>query len=80
MKTKHPFSCDYCGTRKQASNNWCLRDLLLENFSIAKWNEAKAGVETHDGKPQFEHICSETCAAKALNKWFGKQGVVSVDS
>jgi hypothetical protein len=61
------YQCSYCPTMKGATNHWWLRYALVEaHFWLIPWDEDKAQSEDH------EHICSESCALKALAKWLGK--------
>jgi hypothetical protein len=74
MKLTAPYQCDYCGVLKGESNHWWLRfrqaddskRLATLNFTLLRWNDKKAG------RADFEHICSEACAVKALSKWMAQ--------
>lgn len=57
------YRCDYCSKLKGESNRWWLGQPDGEHFTLARW-DATLG----DGNG-FEHICSESCATKALSKW-----------
>jgi len=65
VKVREPYRCDYCQKPKGESNHWWLRDTMVGLFVLSRWDEAEAA---GDGR---EHICSESCAAKALSKWMG---------
>jgi len=60
------YRCDYCSKLKGESNRWWLGQPDGEHFTLALW-DAKLG----DGDG-FEHICSESCATKALSKWMAQ--------
>jgi len=66
MKVRYPYKCDYCLNQKGETNHWWLRPHETERFTLLAWDEARAG---HEG---YEHICSESCAAKALSKWMAR--------
>ena len=57
------YRCDYCSKLKGESNRWWLGQPDGEHFTLALW-DATLG----DGNG-YEHICSESCATKALSKW-----------
>jgi len=40
----------------------------MEQFSLLRWDNTLANTEG------YEHICSESCAAKALSKWMTHGG------
>ncbi len=63
MKIECPYRCDYCLNMKGETNHWWLRPVHAEQFSLLRWDNALANAEG------YEHICSESCAAKALSKW-----------
>jgi hypothetical protein len=68
MKLSAPYKCDYCSNIKGETNHWWLRDLTLRIFALLAWDHGQPDAES-DGKPFYEHICSEACAVKALAKW-----------
>jgi hypothetical protein len=57
------YRCDYCSKLKGESNRWWLGQPDGERFTLALW-DVTAGDENG-----LEHICSESCATKALSKW-----------
>ena len=57
------YRCDYCSKLKGESNRWWLGQPDGEHFTLALWD---ATLGDGDG---YEHICSESCATKALSKW-----------
>ena len=59
----HSHRCDYCSNLKGESNHWWLRVRDQDEFTLQSWDDARADA------PGYEHICSESCAAKALSKW-----------
>jgi hypothetical protein len=63
MRVHSPYRCDYCSNLKGETNHWWLRLLDREHFSLQRWDTTLADT------PGYEHICSESCAAKALSKW-----------
>jgi hypothetical protein len=74
MKLPSPYVCDECGTQKKESNHWWLvvplsmlsatvRDYDARVFIIAVWSPALAESQG------VAHLCSESCATKALSKW-----------
>lgn len=85
MKLPTPYQCDYCGTIKKESNNWWLLNVntgvtvtqgvngpsvaALDQFLLLTWHIAL--VDNDD----YEHICSESCAIKALSKWMHRNKV-----
>jgi hypothetical protein len=67
MKVACPYKCDYCLNQKGATNHWWLRPQNSERFTLLAWDDGQAGEEG------CEHICSESCAAKALSKWMARR-------
>ena len=63
MRVHSPYRCDYCSNMKGETNHWWLRPPDREHFTLHRWDPALADV------PGYEHICSESCASKALSKW-----------
>lgn len=71
MKLTAPYKCDYCDRQKGENNHWWLGlspdsigyPLRERAFVLIAWNDAAAE------EPNVEHICSESCASKALSKW-----------
>ena len=63
MRVHSPYRCDYCSNMKGETNHWWLRLPDRERFTLQRWDATLADV------PGYEHICSESCAAKALSKW-----------
>jgi hypothetical protein len=63
MKVHSPYRCDYCLNLKGETNHWWLRPPDRQFFTVLRWDATLAGTEG------YEHICSESCAAKALSKW-----------
>jgi hypothetical protein len=63
----HSYRCDYCSNLKGESNHWWLRapgkKPGRKTFMLQCWDGMQADVTG------YEHICSESCAAKALSKW-----------
>ena len=57
------YRCDYCSNLKGEGNRWWLGRLDREHFMLARWD---ATLADRDG---YEHICSESCATKAVSKW-----------
>jgi hypothetical protein len=74
MKVRCPYKCDYCQNQKGETNHWWLRPRDTEMFTLLAWDEALAGEEGN------EHICSESCAAKALSKWMARRQFNKSDS
>ncbi len=68
MRVHSPYRCDYCLNLKGETNHWWLRPQDREQFMLLRWDAALADV------PGYEHICSESCAAKALSKWMTQAG------
>ena len=66
MKVHSPYRCDYCLNLKGETNHWWLRPVDREQFRLLRWDTALADVEG------YEHICSESSAAKALSKWMAQ--------
>ncbi len=69
MRVSCPYRCDYCLTQKGETNHWWLRPIDAEQFRLLAWDQALAD------KEGYEHICSESCAAKALSKWMARASV-----
>jgi len=68
MRIAAPYKCDYCGEQKRETNHWWLRNLLVKDaFLLDTWTDLKAATD------DYEHICSEACATKALSKWMATQ-------
>lgn len=82
-KVPSPWSCDYCGVHKGGANHWWLllknsQDLTtglanIQVFALLPWSDKMA--DEKDGKEEYlhQHICSESCANKALSQWMGRQ-------
>lgn len=70
MKVRYPYQCDYCSNYKGETNHWWLRPHDAERFTLMAWDEALAGGEG------YEHICSESCAAKALSRWMARKSAL----
>jgi hypothetical protein len=66
MKVQCPYRCDYCLNLKGETNHWWLRPQDAEQFSLFRWDQQLADEEG------YEHICSESCASKALSKWLAQ--------
>jgi len=66
MKVQCPYRCDYCLNLKGETNHWWLRPTDPEQFRLLRWDQHLADAEG------FEHICSESCASKALSKWLAQ--------
>jgi hypothetical protein len=71
MKVQCPYRCDYCLNLKGETNHWWLRPQDAEQFRLVRWDNALADL---DG---YEHICSESCASKALSKWLSRSSGTS---
>ena len=69
MKVNSPYRCDYCLNLKGETNHWWLRQPDRQHFTLLRWDATLADVE------HYEHICSESCAAKALSKWMAQPSV-----
>jgi hypothetical protein len=63
MKVQYPYRCDYCLNLKGETNHWWLRPQDTEQFRLVRWDQQLADLAG------YEHICSESCASKALSKW-----------
>jgi hypothetical protein len=63
MKVQFPYRCDYCLNLKGETNHWWLRPQDAEQFRLLRWDRQLADTAG------YEHICSESCASKALSKW-----------
>jgi hypothetical protein len=79
VKEPAPYKCDYCEQRKGATNHWwmlrrALQASASEDFVLIRWSESSADVELSDGSPMYRHICSESCASKALSQHMAKVG------
>ena len=66
MKVQCPYRCDYCLNLKGETNHWWLRPQDAEQFHLVRWVQRLADLPGH------EHICSESCASKALSKWLAQ--------
>lgn len=67
MRVAAPYQCDYCPEKKGLTNHWHLR-IKGAAFMLIPWDELKAE------QPEVEHICSESCAIKALSLYMAKRG------
>jgi hypothetical protein len=67
MKVRCPYKCDYCLNPKGETNHWWLRQRDVNQFTLLAWNDLLADQDGH------EHICSESCAAKALSRWMTRR-------
>jgi hypothetical protein len=70
MKVRYPYRCDYCLNQKGETNHWWLRPHDPDRFTLLPWDEMAA-----DGEG-YEHICSESCAARALSKWMARKSAL----
>jgi hypothetical protein len=68
MKVQSPYRCDYCLNLKGSTNHWWLRPVDSTTFRLTRWDVALADMEG------YEHVCSESCATKALSKWLATAG------
>ncbi|HEX6897411.1 MAG TPA: hypothetical protein VF146_19160 [Bryobacteraceae bacterium] len=68
MRVHSPYRCDYCMNMKGETNHWWLRRPDREQFTLLRWDQVLADTAG------YEHICSESCAAKALSKWMAQIG------
>jgi hypothetical protein len=67
VKIPTPYKCDYCLTKKGETNHWWLRDVAHSStFLLRVWDD---GLADADG---VEHICSESCASKALSQYMAR--------
>ncbi len=66
MKLAAPYRCDYCQVSKGLTNHWWLRQSSSPWFVLLPWDTKLADQEG------YEHICSESCASKALSKWMAR--------
>jgi hypothetical protein len=66
MKVQCPYRCDYCFNLKGETNHWWLRPLDAQQFSLLRWDQQLADLQG------YEHICSESCASKALSQWLSQ--------
>jgi len=69
--SQHPYQCDYCLSRKGESGQWWLRRPEAEQFTLLPWDESRAG------QSGIEHICSASCASKALWQWMARTNAQS---
>ena len=71
MKLPSPYICDECPNQKKESNHWWVLLGFLKDapeiaaFVLLPW----ASVTDPDGVMVSAHLCSESCAIKALSKW-----------
>ena len=63
MKLPSPYVCDECGTQKKESNHWYIASSGRMVFAIVAW------ASDDPDKKDSLHLCSESCATKALSKW-----------
>jgi hypothetical protein len=67
MSTFTTQKCDICNRTKTESNNWFLLDTSFpEEFKLRRWNDDIAT------QSKYEHLCSESCVVKALNKFLAR--------
>ena len=69
MRVTCPYKCDYCQNPKGETNHWWLRRRDTQQFTLLAWDGILAD---RDG---YEHICSESCAAKALSRWMARKSI-----
>lgn len=72
------YTCDECGKLKGDANHWFFA-LIFETgsgsaISISPW--AARGCESfimadHQYRNRSSHLCSESCASKAMSKFLG---------
>jgi hypothetical protein len=68
MRIANPYTCDYCGKRKEDSNHWYYGVFDSWSFNLWPWAYENTHVPNVDDSI-VEHICGAECAAKALAKW-----------
>lgn len=61
------YKCDACGTQKGATNHWYTLVTRRNIFELKPWSNDDA--DSNDAA----HICSESCASKALSKWLANR-------
>jgi hypothetical protein len=66
MRVQCPYRCDYCLSLKGKTSHWWLRPRDIEQFRLVRWDQTLADQE------HYEHICSESCASKALSMWLAQ--------
>jgi hypothetical protein len=78
VKLAAPYGCDWCPQRKGQTNHWWLlrrsSGAMFAEFVLIPWDDLLADEKLDDGSPMFQHICSESCAAKALSRHMAKVG------
>lgn len=72
MKVREPYKCDYCPEIKKPGDPWWLRSAGAIGFYLMRWEPDLAA---QDG---YEHICSQACAMKALDKWASASNSLAV--
>ena len=60
------FKCDYCDTQKGTTNHWWLRQVKYPGFLLIPWTTDLAYEDS------YEHICSQSCASKALSQYLSR--------
>jgi hypothetical protein len=79
VKLPAPYGCDWCPQRKGQTNHWWLLrrpsgPVGAPEFVLIPWDDMLADEKLHDGSPMFQHICSESCASKALSQHMARVG------
>jgi hypothetical protein len=56
------ITCDGCGVEKKDVNHWFQVDTSDLRFSVYTWRD-------QGGDDSTVHLCGESCAQKAFQKW-----------
>lgn len=73
------YRCDYCHATKGATNHWWMRAIGRIDFMLSPWKDSEADLFDSPGNARYEHICSESCATKALSKWMSNQALLKTE-
>lgn len=70
MAQLNTVTCDVCGTVKHKANHWFKATQGPGRFTVAQWD---ANYYSLSDSPEI-HLCSESCASKAMSKAIGATG------
>ena len=71
MANVNTQSCDECGILRKEANHWFRAVAQLGMFTIAPWNNETMLAPRLDWGGKVLHLCSESCAVKAMCKAIG---------
>jgi len=67
-------SCDECGVLRKEANHWFRAVVQAGMFTIAPWGNQLVLEPRADWGGKVLHLCSESCAVKAMCRAIGTVG------